>query len=737
MKRYSTAIVLGLIILGLILARGENFARASGPNDCRPVIAIFARGSGQSLQADDATNFFKQLDNRLGKDNVLEIELGGYKYGDSQYPAVSVDPWAHTVTDLVAGISRGYSGKYGDSVREGMSELIYRVVDLHYDCPNSKIVLGGYSQGAQVIGQALQAISTSKDIAEQIEFAALFGDPKLNLPEGRGFNPPACRKEQLSSWRRVVPDCDTDNGSLGARDPYIPDNMKNKVGLWCNDDDFVCGSTKAPWTVSGHGKYHEPDGPIDQAVLEIANRLQDDIALQGVSLVPDMFKIPSGHPDVMLVLENSNENMPAWYNFVIPTTFAIADQVTERGGRVGLQTFNGCAKKGRTYSTPLSDNPGLLEDTARSAWHMKPECDLSEDLIRTLTQIKDSPDWKVNRNKMIIVIPKVPFSAQGIAATTILNTQTDLRLYSVEPDETDGSYGNLQIGSHKNTPIRVSDFHAALVENTTNPQVIADLRNPNITTLSGTTVSFDASNSLVYDDTISRYEWDFDGNGTIDRTTTEPKTSYAYSSAFNGEMRLRVVTASGLSDSVTRKVLIQSENQFKHPAKAPVNLKLTKLSSSSVRLSWEPGDDTAIAWLIKIDDFPVGYTKKDQHYVNIKDISLDKLHTFSVEGVVDDDTGGEAAMISTKILDTATGTIKKDSKQKESEDANKQAAKILGEALKRDENQSLNPAAKAVAKLNPTAKSFLRGSLIFIVIGSISAAGILGWLLYKRRKTLF
>lgn len=732
--RVFTTILLFLLVTSTVIILHPHSVRAN--QDCSQVTAIFARGSGEQLGQSEAGRFFDQLKLRLGDMLVLQ-ELGSAKYQGHQYPAIDVHNLANG-NALGAWISRGYANDYGDSVMEGESELIHRVADIHSTCPETRIVLAGYSQGAQVIGQYLSALSDKyPEYTDQIEFVALFGDPKLNLPEGRGFNPPACRKEHLSSWRRKVPNCDTDNGSLGARDPYIPDNMKNKVGLWCNGNDFVCGSSKNPFVTSGHGDYYKDGGPIDQAVLEIANRLKDDTALQDVSLVPDMFKIPSGHPDVMIVLENSNENMPAWYDFVIPTTFAIADQVTKQGGRVGLQTFNGCAKKGHIYSTPLSDSPGLLEETARLAWHLKPECDLSEDLIRTLTRIKDSSDWKVNRNKIVIVIPKVPFSISGTAAATILSSQPDLHLYSIEPDEASGGYENLQIDSHKNTPFKLSDLDAVLVENTTNPQVIANLRNPNISTLPGTTVSFDASNSSAYDDTISRYEWDFDGNGTIDKTTTEPTATHTYSSVFNGEMNLTVVTTSGLSDSVTREVLIQPEDKFKHPAKAPINLKLTKLSDSSARLSWEPGDNSAMIWLIKIDGFPVGYTKKDRLYVNIKDISLNELHTFSVEAGVDDNTGGEAATISTKTLGSNTGKNDEDQEQEMSEAMDKQAAEVLGDVTKKDADQNLNPAARAVAKLSPTTQSILRGSLTFLVVASLIAASILGWILYKRRKTLF
>lgn len=737
---YRRCIILSLIAVVLLLLSSLIKAPTSAlaANECKEVYSIFARGSGEDLLDREAKRFADQLDLRLADIPHETAELGDSPHLDKRYPAVNV---SNTLNGNALGafFSGGYSNDYGKSVFEGEQELFRRLVDIHSTCPDSRIILGGYSQGAQLIGQALNPIDTQSDIEDQIEFVALFGDPKLNLPEGRGFNPPACREEQRSPWRRTVPNCDTDNGSLGARDPYIPSSMEDKVGLWCNDNDFVCGSTKNPFMTSGHGEYAKDNGAIDQAVHEIAERLQEKLALKDVSLVPDMFKIPLGHPDVMIVLENSNENMPAWYDFVIPTTFAIADQVTEQGGRVGLQTFNGCAKKGRIYNTPLSNNPGLLEDTARSAWHMRPECDLSQDLIKTLEQIKNSSGWKANRNKIVIVIPKVPFSIPGIATSSILSNQPDLHLYSIEPESADGSYGNLRVGSYKNTSIKLSDFNAILAENTTNPQVVARLRNPNIEARPGDVIEFSASNSFVYDDTIDHYDWDFDGNGTIDQTTTGPKVNHTYTSPFNGRMSVTVVTTSGISDNVALNVLIQPESMFKRPAKAPINLKLTKLSDSSVRFSWEPGDNSAIGWLIRVDDFPTGYTKKDQLYATITDIPLKESHTLSVEAIVDDDTGGEVATISTDSLNPSARALSptQEQKNKQASDRERMAAEILGKAAQNNQAEYTNPAARAVAKLNPATKSIIRSSLIFIVAASLVAAGVLGWLLYKRRKTLF
>ena len=41
-------------------------------------------------------------------------------------------------------------------------------------------------------------------------------------------------------------------------------------------------------------------------------------------------------------------------------------------------------------------------------------------------------------------------------------------------------------------------------------------------------VTFDAASSPDPDSAITGYDWDFDGNGTVDRNTTAPTTAFAY-----------------------------------------------------------------------------------------------------------------------------------------------------------------------------------------------------------------
>ena len=232
-------IVSAVTVIASVLVFDTGVMAKKVDDECMLVTAIFARGSGQELNAKEAQTFRKQLQNRVGKDKLNFYELGTESYGGNQYPAVDVsNVWNGNA--IGAKISGGMGNTYGKSVKEGVAELRAYLDARHRKCPNEFFILGGVSQGAQVVGQALPNISSG--VKNKIVFNMLFGDPKLYLPEGEGIFPPACRNEKLSAYRREIANCHVDNGALGARKPFLPSEDNSKTGLWCLANDYVCGS---------------------------------------------------------------------------------------------------------------------------------------------------------------------------------------------------------------------------------------------------------------------------------------------------------------------------------------------------------------------------------------------------------------------------------------------------------------------------------------------------------------
>lgn len=195
---------------------------------------------------------------------------------------IDAEGWAKIPAYLNAAgafFSAGGSNAYGESVNNGTEELYAYLQQRMSSCPDSRFVLGGYSQGAQVIGETyVEKLKAKPELRDRIVFNALFGDPKLNLPEGQWHpvGPPLpCSGGAVSEYRRgkVTPDnCGTWFGSLFARSPYLPESWTDKTGLWCNGHDFVCGSSKMLGDAEGHGQYAMT--PTDEAVDEIASRLK-------------------------------------------------------------------------------------------------------------------------------------------------------------------------------------------------------------------------------------------------------------------------------------------------------------------------------------------------------------------------------------------------------------------------------------------------------------------------------
>lgn len=156
---------------------------------------------------------------KTGSVSVSHYELGssGDTYGGATYNAVGVAN-VFNGNAIGAAVSGGEGHDYGRSVDVGVSELVAYLVDRTSRCTSTRFVVGGYSQGAQVITEALAKLAADHPSAlTRLDFAAMFGDPKLYLPEGEGFWPPACKGQDISPWRRPLPGCLTDNGSLGGR----------------------------------------------------------------------------------------------------------------------------------------------------------------------------------------------------------------------------------------------------------------------------------------------------------------------------------------------------------------------------------------------------------------------------------------------------------------------------------------------------------------------------------------
>lgn len=224
---------------------------------------MYLRGSGQVL---GASIEYRAIE--AWAKSVRGLSLGII---DVPYPATGID-WR---VGIKAFISSGRHYEYAKSVKDGINRSVQYYQDIIRACPSSKIAVIGYSQGAQVAGRAMLALGDTHNLL----YLALFGDPELYLPEG--IKSRACTYGQKSLYRVDVPNCRVNAGVLGARIPYLNADLDKKSGLWCNESDFICGSSLNPTKNEGHFSYVSA-GKLNRALAIIQGKMLESKGLAKV-----------------------------------------------------------------------------------------------------------------------------------------------------------------------------------------------------------------------------------------------------------------------------------------------------------------------------------------------------------------------------------------------------------------------------------------------------------------------
>ncbi|KAH7174095.1 cutinase [Fusarium flagelliforme] len=132
---------------------GSTYNQLTDGTPCRPVTIIYARGTTQAGNVGDRAAvgpvLFNNLASRIGLNNL----------------AVQGVTYAANVAGYLAG---------GDAAgSRTMADLITRAAS---QCPSTKIIISGYSQGAQLVHNAAGMLSAS--VTNRVTGAVTFGDPK-------------------------------------------------------------------------------------------------------------------------------------------------------------------------------------------------------------------------------------------------------------------------------------------------------------------------------------------------------------------------------------------------------------------------------------------------------------------------------------------------------------------------------------------------------------------------------
>jgi hypothetical protein len=230
---------------------------------------LFARGSGAGFDSGEALTFKNTVRYQLSQFGVGSewAELGNLDNdgitSNTEYPAV---PWTRYAS---GGLNLD---GYGNSVTVGTNELV-KHLNYRYgtatgnwvsNCHNEVVVLGGFSQGADAIGWALERHwngnrdwSLAPETRRHIAHVALYGDPRADC---------------TGPWMRT--DCRAiyaqAEGALGKRIPYVPSDIGNRLGSWCDPGDTICGGRFFMDPTGGtHGSVYQ-NGLIASSSREVA-----------------------------------------------------------------------------------------------------------------------------------------------------------------------------------------------------------------------------------------------------------------------------------------------------------------------------------------------------------------------------------------------------------------------------------------------------------------------------------
>jgi cutinase len=198
MRSHSIARTVGAALVTVwALSSGPVGVRITFADACPDAEVVFARGTGEPPGVGGAGQAF--IDSLTGQ--VPGKSVGVYPVN---YPATA---------------------DYVDSARAGAGDAGAHIQNMVASCPNTKLVLGGYSQGAAVMDLTTNDLPAR--VGNHVAAVALFGNPSSTYSKQLSANqfPPISAAYQAKTFEICVPDdmiC-SEGGNMLAHLSYAPD----------------------------------------------------------------------------------------------------------------------------------------------------------------------------------------------------------------------------------------------------------------------------------------------------------------------------------------------------------------------------------------------------------------------------------------------------------------------------------------------------------------------------------
>lgn len=262
-SRFRLRVTGAIAVVGIaLLSPGIGAPSAAAANaDCAPVLVLGARGSGepQSGTAADGGSGLGQQTYQAAV--ALKQRLPGVDVAVEAvpYPAASMIVLAADPSTYFAGLEKGVTWTRA------------RVAQSVAQCPDQRVVLMGYSQGAMVMHRAIQDVVAAGDTAalSRIDGAVLLADG--DRAAGDGVRRWGTAKRGVGLARQLP-------ALSGVRSTPIPRDVARRVQSVCDRGDSVCDAGGASGPSAGGGDVHTThylgSKPVRRAVGAVAARVQ-------------------------------------------------------------------------------------------------------------------------------------------------------------------------------------------------------------------------------------------------------------------------------------------------------------------------------------------------------------------------------------------------------------------------------------------------------------------------------
>ncbi|GAA1360526.1 cutinase family protein [Catellatospora chokoriensis] len=240
-RRAGLALLASLAVGAGVAVPAAPAAAGGTTTTCAQVVAIAVRGTDEAAGTGTGPFGNTYTTGGLGTPAAVTAEL----------------KMTSSLQIRSAGLIYHASWDNAVSLADGPSHLLDELNALASNCPNTRTVLVGYSQGAAVIAYTLTfyKVVMSTTVRNNLAAVVFFGDPGYR--QGELFNDPHNT---------------SDGYGIRYRGPGELDWVASRLHSYCYEGDTVCdGPYTGNWTV--HNNAYDAGQPVQLATQFILNRL--------------------------------------------------------------------------------------------------------------------------------------------------------------------------------------------------------------------------------------------------------------------------------------------------------------------------------------------------------------------------------------------------------------------------------------------------------------------------------